>query len=269
VRTNLCGLILRRDEVQQEGARHDHPMPLFPSDDVAGGGDEPRGLRHRGARAASVEHVGRRLGGAAPPELHAPVAGAVDAATAFLGRHRIPDSVETDHQELGRPVEVPADHLRTRLPLANRLRLRLGAILRHRLLLFGVRALLLGVAAVLSGVGGCVVGRLVIELVLPAMALVERVVGRGEREAHALAGAALPRLAAVLGGDDRRDTRGNSVLAATEALAAHTVALTRQRVVALRHIGWVASARQPPTAGEWRGGRSAGARAVGRLGAKT
>jgi|UniRef100_A0A804P1C4 hypothetical protein len=84
-RSHLCGLILRRDEVQQEGARHDHPMPLFPSDDVAGGGDEPRGLRHRGARAASVEHVGQRLGGAAPPDLHALVTGAVDAVVAFLG----------------------------------------------------------------------------------------------------------------------------------------------------------------------------------------
>ena len=112
------------------------------------------------------------------------------------------------------------------------------------------------VAAFLDGVGGCVVSRFVIELGLPAMALVERVVGRGEREAHALAGAALPRLAAVLGGGGRRDTRGDSVLAATEALAAHTVVLPRQRVVTLHHLGcagWVASARQPPTVGEGRG----------------
>jgi hypothetical protein len=51
----------------RRGAGHDHPMPLFPSDDVAGGGDKPRDLRHRGACTATVEHVGRRLGGAAPP----------------------------------------------------------------------------------------------------------------------------------------------------------------------------------------------------------
>jgi hypothetical protein len=96
-------------------------MPLFPSNDVAGGGDEPRGLRHRGARAASVEHVGRRLGGATPPELHAPVTGAVDAAAAFLGRHRIPDSVEADHQELGQPVEVPVALILARRPSPSRL----------------------------------------------------------------------------------------------------------------------------------------------------
>ena len=252
MRTNLRGLLLGRDEVQQEGAGHDHPKPLLPSDEVAGGGDEPRGLVHRGARAASVEHVGRRLGGAAPPELHAPVAGAVNAAAAVLGRQRVPDGVEADHQELGGPVQVHAALIRSRRPLANRLRLGLGlgAGLCHRLLLFGVRALLLGVVAVLGG--GCVLGRLVIDLALLAVALVEWVVGRGEREAHALAAAALPRLAAALGGDDCRDPRGDSVLAAAEALAAHPVALPRQRVVALRHLGragWTASARQPPPAG--------------------
>lgn len=272
MRTNLRGLLLGRDEVQQEGAGHDHPKPLLPSDDVAGSGDKPRGLVHCGTRTASVEHVGRRLGGATPPELHAPVAGAVDAAAAVLGRHRVPDGVEADNQELGRPVEVHAVLLRARRPLANRLRLGLGLGpgLCQRLLLFRIRALLLGVVAVLGG-GGCVLGRLVIDLALLAVALVEWVVGRGEREAHALAAAALPRLAAALGGDDCRDPRGDSVLAAAEALAAHPVALPRQRVVALRHLdcaGWTASARQPPPAGEWRGGRWAGARTWA-IGAKT
>jgi hypothetical protein len=81
-------------------------MLLFPRDVVACLGDEPHGLQHRSARVDSVEHVGRCLGGAAPPELHAPIVGTMDDVAAW-------------------PVEAPAVLLCAHRPSPSRLH-RLG-----------------------------------------------------------------------------------------------------------------------------------------------
>lgn len=149
----------------------------------------------------------------------------MDAAAVAVGRpRRVPDRVEADHQELGRPVMLDAVLLRLRLPHGYGIGPGHGPLL-------GILALLLMVAV---GVGG---GGVVVGPALLAVALVEGVLGAREGEAHALAAAPLAGLAAALGGDDGGDARGDGVLAAAHPLPAHLAALTRERVVALGHPG--------------------------------
>lgn len=162
----------------------------------------------------------------------------MDAAAVLLGCPRpVPDRVEADHQELGRPVILHPVLLGLRLP--HGYGIRTGGPLQRPLL--GILALLLLVVVV--GVGG------VFGLALLAVALVEGVLGAREGEAHALAAAALAGLAAALGGDDGGDARGDGVLAAAHPLPAHLPALPRQRVVALGHPARLLRPSQHTTAG--------------------